>query len=619
MIRPRRNGAEDYPSSLLPSRSPPPSLRWGVRAPPGAGSLSSRALSYVPYVALLALALTAAAFLASVPRHGYADRLAQLQTHVGAAAAQPQLREEVVFLGEADERDMFAAKEEEAGAAEAVVPEFRDVPPKFEPEAREEVALDDEKLPDEDKAEEETEAPEVLSGAAPADGMVGGGDVGGTFDGVDLTLFKQITLPERPIIQHYDDTLNYWPLHAILKERGWTFATQAPPARVTLWISKGVIPPRMKEGYQMLNSMGVSGCVGGAKSLQLECRRRLARAHGCEYEELGIQPAQYNLLHLDDCKRFFEDAEKHPERAEIYYLSKPTFTFHGAGIRIHHGIAPTLKNEFGACKSPKNMILMDYIANPATMMGGYKFDFRTYMLVASLKPQLVFYHDGFVRKSDKRFTLESKDLNVHITNKASQSKDEHFFNFSTLAHELHREHGLPLDHMDKYVRTRAQAVTRFMFHTTLIQPNPPRHVPGRFHLFGIDWLLDSKGKLHLLEGNGYPLVTHYPTGLTPRVWEEMTDLILAIQTKPETLAGKKMTVKAGYAFGGWKLVYNELEETMEKANNNAYNACNAFREGEKQQEKVASVVEKKQPQQQQLETPKVQDKQPPPPPPPPPA
>ena len=52
-----------------------------------------------------------------------------------------------------------------------------------------------------------------------------------------------------------------------------------------------------------------------------------------------------------------------------------------------------------------------------------------------------------------------------------------------------------------------------------MQPTPPAHVPGRFHLFGIDWLLDGEGKLHLLEGNGYPLVTHYDgIDLTPKIW-----------------------------------------------------------------------------------------------------
>lgn len=59
-------------------------------------------------------------------------------------------------------------------------------------------------------------------------------------------------------------------------------------------------------------------------------------------------------------------------------------------------------------------------------------------------------------------------------------------------------------------------------------------------------------------------MTHYPgIGLTPKVWQEMTDLILAIHTDPERLETKRITVKEKFAFGGWKLVFNELEEEYE--------------------------------------------------------
>ena len=39
---------------------------------------------------------------------------------------------------------------------------------------------------------------------------------------------------------------------------------------------------------------------------------------------------------------------------------------------------------------------MEYL-DPA-LLDGHKFDVRSYLLVASLDPLLVFYHDGFVRR-----------------------------------------------------------------------------------------------------------------------------------------------------------------------------------------------------------------------------
>ena len=47
-----------------------------------------------------------------------------------------------------------------------------------------------------------------------------------------------------------------------------------------------------------------------------------------------------------------------------------------------------------------------YIANPLLLDKNNKFDFRIYMLVASVDPLVVFYHDGFLRVS-----LQSYDKN----------------------------------------------------------------------------------------------------------------------------------------------------------------------------------------------------------------
>lgn len=39
-----------------------------------------------------------------------------------------------------------------------------------------------------------------------------------------------------------------------------------------------------------------------------------------------------------------------------------------------------------------------YIDKPL-LMDGKKFDFRVYMLIASMDPLIVLYHDGFLRRS----------------------------------------------------------------------------------------------------------------------------------------------------------------------------------------------------------------------------
>ena len=57
-----------------------------------------------------------------------------------------------------------------------------------------------------------------------------------------------------------------------------------------------------------------------------------------------------------------------------------------------------------------NMLAQQYISNPLTLDKQNKFDFRIYMLVASVKPLVVYYHDGFLRLSLSKYDKFSKDV-----------------------------------------------------------------------------------------------------------------------------------------------------------------------------------------------------------------
>jgi len=409
---------------------------------------------------------------------------------------------------------------------------------------------------------------------------VGNREVGGLYDGNVVQLYQQISAPPGAKTLNYQNTraelTNFYPLKTYLKRRGWSYANKAPRSKIAMFFSRGASPASMIPGRQMANSIGYSGCIGGSKTLQLKCRKKLAEAYGCKFDQLGVQPAQYSMLSEEECQEWYKDASK-PQNKDKMWILKPSYTFHGAGIQVHKGIS-VIGPKYGGCKKSTPLIIMDYIDNPATIGGGYKFDLRSYLLVGSLKPQLVFYHDGFARKADTKYSKDSNNRNIHVTNAVSQSGKDHFWTFEMLSEALHKEHGFPADFLAQQ-RAYMEKVTKFLFMTTKTQDNPLRHNTGRYQLFAIDWMISLDRKLHVLEGNGYPLVTNYASmpDFSPKIWDEMMELVLNIHMEPEKLPAD-LTVKAGFRHGGWSLVYNELEDEWARAAGKDldFDACKQF-------------------------------------------
>jgi len=70
-------------------------------------------------------------------------------------------------------------------------------------------------------------------------------------------------------------------------------------------------------------------------------------------------------------------------------------------------------------------------------------------------------------------------------------------------------------------------------------------------------------------------VKHYPDtdDLTPKVWREMAALLTKTHMAVAQNASEPFgPLKEGFSFGGWKLVFSELEEL---SSGRPYNPCQA--------------------------------------------
>ena len=417
---------------------------------------------------------------------------------------------------------------------------------------------------------------------------VGSLENGGTFNGTHTKTIKQVYLPKRLFftkvlpagIPRYNKmkrvvynpwTANIWAIFNVIMSRGFKLHINET-TMVALQITRGEIPHGIDDRRQLINSIGKSDCLAGNKGQQLWCRRDFVDLQGCDFDDLDISPMQYNMFEDGECDKFFSMADL-PHRKNKMFLAKPILSEHGDGIRIFHGTA-RLKEEFGMdCSKKKPFIIMDYVSNPA-LVNGRKADLRTFILVASLKPKLVFYHEGYSRLTSENYTTNSSDPVIHITNSRNQSMFQgRFLNHTQLALKLRDQHNFDAERFKNYVRKRAKAVSRFVFEAALTEV---RHIQGRFQLYAMDWSIDENGKLGLLEVNAAPLIASFPwIGLTPKIWEDFFDLVLLIQTRPNQINGT-LTVKDGFRYEGWELIFNELEAWYEKAHGRAYNACTVF-------------------------------------------
>jgi len=410
----------------------------------------------------------------------------------------------------------------------------------------------------------------------------------GTFDGTRMTLRPQVPLRNKlysvvlTAAERNGSTLplpytkwvgSIWGVLTALKNLNWTLYTNQT-GEPSLFILQSR-DAGSRNGRYLASKIGENSCLAGNKIQQLECRRDLAEMHGCDFDDLKISPPQYALQSLNDCRRFFAKANTSEQRSKMYLVKDATAS-HGDGITIHHG-TDTLLQAYGRCEKPRQSLIMDYVDNPA-LIDGRKVDIRTFLLVASLNPKLVFYHDGYGRVSSVNYSRAATQNVVHISNSRHQALFyERFLNFSRLTTKLEAQHPDVFNAtvLQQTMRRRAKAVSRFVFEAGLSEL---RHRRGRFQIFAVDWSLDDRGRLGLLEVNGAPLLIVMPwIQITSRMYETMLELVTLVQTNPAELRANVL-VREGFNYKGWELVYNEMEAWYDRVHGKSYNACRVFLE-----------------------------------------
>ena len=240
-------------------------------------------------------------------------------------------------------------------------------------------------------------------------------------------------------------------------------------------------------------------------------------------------PETYNLNNTDDCSLFFKKYYNKnktiidPNNIKYYWLLKPTKKSQGDGIEIFsindiNFIEKNILNNVdfnidnNVCnKTMKNFIIQKYIDN-LLIIDNKKMELRIYILIPSINPLIILFHDGVIRLTSKNFTMNNwDDKLIHITNVKQQNK--YNSNYSDIKQSLKWS----TNDFQKYL-FKNKLVDSITYYDDIIKPKLKYLIfniinssiddldknHGYYHLLGIDFILTNDLNIMVTEVQAKP-------------------------------------------------------------------------------------------------------------------
>jgi hypothetical protein len=209
----------------------------------------------------------------------------------------------------------------------------------------------------------------------------------------------------------------------------------------------------------------------------------------------------------------------------------------GRGIHVFKSAKAAeqfLKKRALASAKNRTWVVQKYLENPL-LLSGRKFDIRLLVLLTS-DSRVFMYRDSYVRTASGEYDAANvKDASIHLVNDAVQAKTEGYGKFEDSNKLSFAELQAVLDaqplpdgrvlSVDEDVWPAMRSVVSHVFCCALHQhfsPSPPGS--AMFELYGLDFMVDDRGKSFLIEVNSGPALCrhgHVLQEMIPRMIEEV--------------------------------------------------------------------------------------------------
>ncbi|XP_063708277.1 tubulin glycylase 3B-like [Culicoides brevitarsis] len=274
------------------------------------------------------------------------------------------------------------------------------------------------------------------------------------------------------------------------------------------------------------------------------------------------------------------------------YILKPAWSGEADGVTLmdnREQILALLQ------QANRKFIIQKYIERPLLLYGHTKTDIRQYFLISLDRRHYRGWSHPLcsIKLCSKQFSLTDFHESCHITNTSVQSKyhektdpdapDHHMMSLASLNQYFEK-----IGKKDVYWEVIYPEMKRVLQAFVETSYDHIEHRPGRYQLFGCDWMITEDYKVYLIEINATPSLEHYtPVSnvLIDTVLEDLVKVTVDFQRDPTAYTGAFEIVHEMPLYKSSAEYQNiqqqqqnngELEEQQEKVKREVaatYNSC----------------------------------------------
>jgi len=203
------------------------------------------------------------------------------------------------------------------------------------------------------------------------------------------------------------------------------------------------------------------------------------------------------------------------------------------------------------------------MSKPLLLPQKRSFDVRSYMLIGSTMPFMVFFRRGYIRTSSAEFRSSNKNnYEPHRFDKSTEFMSLAEFQTYLAHNKIAGGH-----YVDTLLVSAMKQIALFTFHAARQKIERRR---GSFQLFSIDFVLDELFHIYLEKVTAeYDFGSRKVHEDAPDLVSEMHDLVMELHEIPVAFEG----MIKGDKYGDWELLFSELIESCHKI---PYNPCHSF-------------------------------------------